>query len=404
MIKDINKEMDIKSDMDFDSDSRKEELKKYLKRLGNGENIEDVRSDFVKKFSSVNATEIMEAEQELLKEGMPLDEVKRLCDVHSALFHHGENNQNEEEKDYTDKNKKAERLKQIKGHPLYTFSKENLALKEIIKEYKNERDQKLFTKLREVSTHYAKKGDLLYPNLKVRYGISGPSDVMWTVDDEIRDEFSKLAKEEPGEEAWNKRFESNIARIEEMIYKEENILFPICAVNFSEDEWHSIYHDSKDYDICFGIENEIWQDAEQNKLEKNKPEKEEIKAGEVVLPGGHMSIPQLRALLNTIPLEITFIDDKNINRFFNEGPKGFKRPSMAIDRDVFSCHPPKIEPMVRKIIDDFRSGEKDTVEIWMEKAGRTVLVKYMAVRDFEDNYLGTMEIVQDMEFAKEHFN
>lgn len=60
--------------------------------------------------------------------------------------------------------------------------------------------------------------------------------------------------------------------------------------------------------------------------------------------------------------------------------------------------------MVRKIIDDFRSGEKDTVEIWMEKASRTVLVKYMAVRDFEDNYLGTMEIVQDMEFAKEHFN
>ena len=116
-----------------------------------------------------------------------------------------------------------------------------------------------------------------------------------------------------------------------------------------------------------------------------------------------MTVEQLTALLNTIPLEITFIDADNINRFFNEGPKVFKRPGMAIDREVFSCHPPKIEPMVRQIISDFRSGERDFVPVWMEKNSRTMFVKYMAVRDNDGNYVGTVELVQDMEFAKEYF-
>lgn len=374
---------------------RKEMLKSYLKRLSNGESIEEVRKDFVENFSSVNATEIMEAEQDLIKEGMPVNEVKKLCDVHSALFHEGIDH---EEKDYTDKNQKAKDLEQIKGHPLYTFTKENEALKDLISEYRKDKTDRLFEKLREISIHYAKKGDLIYPHLKVKYGISGPSDVMWTVDDEIRDELGKLAKDTVRGDDWYERLNEAVKRMEEMIYKEQNILFPICAVNFKEEEWFSIYHDSKDYAITFGVENARWEEAE-----NSHSIKEEMMNGEVVLPGGHMSIPQLRALLNTIPLEITFIDDKNINRFFNEGPKDFKRPNMAIDRDVFSCHPPKIEPMVRKIIGDFRSGEKDTVEIWMEKAGKTVLVKYMAVRDHNNKYLGTMEIVQDMGFAKEHF-
>ena len=100
-----------------------------------------------------------------------------------------------------------------------------------------------------------------------------------------------------------------------------------------------------------------------------------------------MTVPQLEALLNTLPIEITFVDDNNINRFFNEGPKVFKRPQMAIDREVFSCHPPKIEPMVRAILDDFRNNKRDRVPVWMEKNGKPFLVTYMAVRDKKGNYL-----------------
>lgn len=76
---------------------------------------------------------------------------------------------------------------------------------------------------------------------------------------------------------------------------------------------------------------------------------------------------------------------------------------MAIDREVFSCHPPKVEAQVRRIIEEFRNGTLDEVPVWMEKNGKTMLVKYMAVRDKKGDYLGTVEIVQNMDFAKKHF-
>ena len=97
------------------------------------------------------------------------------------------------------------------------------------------------------------------------------------------------------------------------------------------------------------------------------------------------------------------MDEKNVNRYFNEGPKVFKRPAMAIDREVFSCHPPKIGERVRKIIEEFRAGTLDEVPIWMDKGGRTMLVRYRAVRDRAGRYIGTAELVEDMEFAREYF-
>ena len=236
---------------------------------------------------------------------------------------------------------------------------------------------------------------------------------MWTVDDEIRDDLGILMKESPRSADWNTRLDGVLKRAEEMIYKEQNILFPICAVNFTEDEWKGIYQDAKDYAVCFGAEPEVWDRAEnvgrsefgwrRSADGQQGSAGQKNTAGEIVMPGGHMTLEQLTALLNTVPLEISFIDTENINRFFNEGPKVFKRPAMAIDREVFSCHPPKIEPMVRAIIEDFRNNKRNRVPVWMEKGGRTMLVTYMAVRDKNGKYLGTAEFVQDMEFAKEHF-
>lgn len=385
-------------------EQRIKKLTEYLQRLGAGEELEEVRKDFIKEFSDVQASEIMEAEQELMKQGTPLEEVQRLCDVHAALFHgvtpeeEMKKRQSFEQKEYGNKSQQAQELEQIEGHPLYTLTKENQALLKLLQQFAGSEDENLLSIIGQFAVHYAKKGDLLYPHLKVKYGIAGPSDVMWTVDDEIRDEYSALMRESQRGDEWNKRLRAVLKRIEEMVHKEQNILFPICAVNFTKEEWMGIYRDAKDYIVCFGVEDIHWQEAEDQEIVRENSGKDEI-----VLPGGHMTLEQLTALLNTVPLEITFIDVDNINRFFNEGPKVFKRPGMALDREVFSCHPPKIEPMVRAIIDDFRHGRKDRVPVWMEKGGRTMLVTYMAVRDKNGKYVGTAEFVQDMEFAKEHF-
>ena len=534
---------------------RAEALRSLLDRLSEGEDLESVRADFVRDFKDVDPAEIMRAEQGLMESGMPLSKVQKLCDVHSALFHGDtreekianaeravqaslKNQAGKEEKNYINKSVEAESLIQIPGHPLSTFTKENEALGQYLENTKArweslveslsgkaggkdkaEKAEKIegtegvqgaqgapdweallavfseeLAKLRSFIVHYAKKGDLLYPLLKVKYDISGPSQVMWTVDDEIRDTLGELNRElsekskgvralkntgedlddeeeeyirskaEIAESILNSFFLKNYLavrnRMEEMIYKEENILFPMCALQFQKEEWIQIYFDSKDYDACFSVENASWKEAEEtgNTPEKwraaesagnsereksgkeaskehsedfhaaelpqgagkmledllrrveslegksgNRGESPSASDGEIIMPGGHLKKNELIAMLNTLPVEITFVDKDNINRFFNEGPKVFKRPQMAIDREVFSCHPPKVEPMVRMIIGNFRDGKEDEVPIWMEKGGKPFLVRYMAVRDKEQNYVGTLEAVTDMTEVKEHF-
>ena len=380
---------------------RIEQLKAYLRRLGEGEDLESVRKDFVSTFSDVDAHEIMDAEQQLMAEGTPLEEVQRLCDVHSALFHGTAGCESHSSAHEGGIKFTALILAGIKGHPLHTFTKENEAIQIVIDKWKADKNFDTFRRLREVGIHYDKKGDLIYTLLKVKYDITGPHSVMWTVDDEIRHEVSLLVKEhdEMPDDAWLIRADAVIARIEEMIYKETNILFPICAEHFTDEEWRSIYYDSKAYAVCLGVENKAWEGSAENSTHSEKSDK----SGEIIFPSGHLTLPQLTALLNTIPMEISFIDADNINRYFNEGFKVFKRPGMALDRDVFSCHPPKIEPMVRSIIDSFRSGKADRVQEWVEKDGHLMLVQYMAVRDQQGNYLGTVELDQNMDIAREHF-
>ena len=472
---------------------------------------------------------------------------EKIANAERAVQASLKNQAGKEEKNYINKSEEADALIQIPGHPLSTFTKENEALGQYLEntkarweslveslsgkageKNKAEKVERLqgaegvqdaegaqgaeeaqgvpdweallsafseeLAKLRSFTVHYAKKGDLLYPLLKVKYDISGPSQVMWTVDDEIRDTLGELNRElsekskgvrvlkntgedlddeeeeysrskaEIAESILNSFFLKNYLavrnRMEEMIYKEENILFPMCALQFQKEEWIQIYFDSKDYNACFSVENAIWKEAEEcgNTPEKwraaesagnsereksgreaseehsgdvhntalpqgagkmledllrrveslegksgNRGESPSASAGEIIMPGGHLKKNELIAMLNTLPVEITFVDKDNINRFFNEGPKVFKRPQMAIDREVFSCHPPKVEPMVRMIIGNFRDGKEDEVPIWMEKGGKPFLVRYMAVRDKEQNYVGTLEAVTDMTEVKEHF-
>ncbi len=403
--------------------SNTELIKSYLKRLGDKEDLESVRADFVKNFTDVDSLEIMKAEQELMNEGTPIEEVQKLCDVHSALFHgcttHEQRPQIKIDKQALEsavngantKENKIDILIATEGHVLYTFTKENDNLATLLSTTKSKIEKQEdvtneLKQLREVSIHYAKKGDLLYPLLKVKYDISGPSNVMWGVDDEIRMTLSELEKEDNHNAEWYQKLTDVAIRMEEMVYKEANILFPICVEHFTDAEWQQIYRDSKDYSECLGVKKLIWQEGEisTENISVNTSNISVItENNKITMPGGYLTVEQLTALLNTIPMEITFVDAENINCFFNEGEKLFKRPSMAIGREVFSCHPPKIEVMVRQIIDDFRNNRNSRIPIWMEKEDKTMLVTYTAVRDRNGKYLGTVELVQDMTEAKEYF-
>ena len=409
-----DEDSETKAEDTVQDSERVEQLKGFLKRLGTGEDLGAVREDFASQFAHVEASEIMKAEQGLMREGTPLAEVQQLCDLHSALFHgstiheqmDAEHAKVEAVLEAQEKSQSVVTLVETVGHPLNRLTEENKALDALIEATKVKVASKTATvddvnEVRQVSIHYAKKGDLLYPHLKVAYDISGPSLVMWTVDGDIRDGFGRLARAESIDDAWYEEFDGLLTRAQEMIYKEQNILFPICAENFSTEEWYQIYKDTAQYEEIFGVKRTAWAEAEAALATQTT--KASGDDNTIALIGGSLTVDQLNAMLNTMPMEVTFVDHEDINRYFNDGEKVFKRPTTAIGRDVYSCHPPKIEPIVRGIIESFRKGERDNVAVWLEKVGRPFYVNYMAVRDQNNNYLGTLELVQDMQFAKDHF-
>lgn len=375
-------------------------LKSYITRLSSGEDLETVREDFVANFSDVSANEIAKAEQDMITGGVPIEDVQKLCDVHSALFHGATQEEkiaNAEaavEKGFQDEiAAKTRELVAEPGHPLNVLTEENKAISKDIqiarKEYQEGNKKELLktlTELKAINGHYGKKGELIYPPLKNKYDISGPSDVMWGVDDEIKEALGKIVKDYDANE---KEVMPTLTRMDEMIYKEQNILFPLCVQCFTDEDWNNVYADIPAYPYCLITDVPEWKRAEKRKSAA------EITQGKVVLPTGELTAEQLRAILNTIPMEITFIDENEINRYFNEGEKLFPRPTSCLGRVLYECHPKRVEPMVRKLISDFHSGKKDKMVIPMKKNGKKVNVMYMAVRDENGKYVGTMELVQE---------
>lgn len=399
----MNKEND-----DITFEERVATLKSYIQRVSDGEDMESVQADFKENFEHVPAKMIAKAEQRMMADGARIEDIQKLCDIHSVLFKDMTDEERMERlkeemeahqlvQDDTDEkidnfdddiSEKTIEFKNTYGHPLNILSVENSAIQDLINVIRHKLDDgegydsvsEDVVSLYSIRQHYAKKDDLLLPLLKDEYDYPGPANVMWGVEDEIRDELHNINS--------NEELIKVLERIEEMIYKEENILFPLCAENFSDSEWIEIADDMDKYGACLVEELPRWDRTIDKSVDFT------VDDDVVSLPGGNLSLKQLRAILNIIPMEITIIDENDINRFFDEDEnKVFLRPGMALNRNVFSCHPPRVLKMVSKLLDDFKSGKRDSMHVLSVVDGIQVLTNYYALRDDNGNYLGTMEAV-----------
>lgn len=376
---------------------RKQAIKDMLHQLHEGKTVEEVQSIFREAFDGVSASEISAAEQALINEGLPVAEVQRLCDVHSAVF-----------KGSIEEIHAPSDVSKIPGHPAHTLKAENAA----ITAHMNERIRPLLSRVAEgtlasqallpeigallaIDLHYSRKENLFFPYLE-QHGITAPPKVMWGVDDEIRallKDSAKLAAQ--GSDQTATKLTEGLTRVEEMIFKEENILIPMLIDTLSAEEWSKIAQESGDLGYCMIETPPVWR-ANGAPAEQAAAPAAPVN-GAVQLSTGFLSVPELSRLLDTLPIDITFVGADDTVRYFSQGSERvFPRTKAIIGRNVKNCHPPASVHIVEGIIEDFKNGRKDHEDFWIKLGDKFVYIRYFAVRDEAGKYLGVLEVTQDI--------
>jgi len=382
---------------------RKALLKHMILQLHKGEAPEEVRKQLVRIMGQVPYNEVVEVEQELIEEGLPQEEVLKLCDIHTAALEGA-----------IDKSGAATAPP---GHPAHTFLEENKALRWEIEKMGTLLDKlsaldegapagEIMTDLRgsfhnlmDVEKHYLRKEHLLFPFLE-KHGITGPPTVMWGKHDETR-ELLKAADEALAEggsltageagAAADLLFRPAMEAVSGMILKEEEILLPMTLDTLTDEEWHEIDRQSLEIGFCLYDPKDEW------KPEGVDERPAEETGSRVQLPSGSFTVPELTTMLNSIPFDMTFVDRDDTVRYFTQGRERiFGRSRAIIGRKVQFCHPPSSVHIVEQILDDFRSGKQDHCRFWITLGGKFIIIEYFAMRGEDGEYLGTLEVSQDL--------
>ena len=384
---------------------RQQVLKNIISQLHQGKTVEEVKQQFEEAFGGVSATEISEAEQALIAEGLPVSEVQRLCDVHATVF-----------KGSIEEIHAAEDKSQIPGHPANIMKRENRIIEEIIdtkispllkkppQEINTGELLSALEQLRQVDIHYLKKENLIFPYME-RYGITVPPKVMWGVDDEIRaaikEAISHLSERREITADYIEKVAAAVNSVKEMIYKEENILLPMLMETLTQDEWKRISDESAQFGFLID-DVPKWAPEKQQQAKPVQAEPQESHAGFITLPTGVLKVEEIARILDTLPFDITFVDKNDIVKYFSQGKdRIFHRTKAVIGRNVANCHPPASVNIVRKIVEDFKSGAKEHEDFWIKMGERYVFIRYFAVRSETGEYLGVLEVTQDIKPIQE---
>jgi DUF438 domain-containing protein len=360
-------------------------LKEIIQHLHSGAAPDAVREQLARIVRETDYSEIVAMEQELLAEGMPVEELQSMCDLHSQVT--------------------RDVLVQLPaktlepGYPADTFRRENAALRDVLEKMRaalagdGSELRQAFNELMDIEKHYQRKEHAIFPKLEL-HGISGPPKVMWAKDDEVRKLLKELgqALKQDGAATATKA-EAAMRAVEEMIYKEDRILIPMCLDAFTEEDWAEIWSASPRYGWCLVEPQEGY-----------RPSPAVLKKGlalptaeSITLPTGTLSMEQLMALFSTLPVDITFVDADDRVAFFSEGPdRVFARSRTVVGRKVQHCHPPRSVAVVDQILADFRAGRQNVAEFWINFQGRFVHIRYFPVRNEKGAYLGTLEVTQDV--------
>jgi len=393
------------SELINNSEKRKELLKHMILQIHEGEAPDMVREQLIRLMSKIPYGEVVEVEQALISEGILTDEeVLKFCDLHTEAL--------EGHIDQTGAQEVPE------GHPVDVFKNENRELEKVIRECetifeeleKVENEEQVntlrlklrqqFNLLMDVDKHYQRKENLLFPYLE-KIGVTGPPKVMWGKHDEVRDMlkgaievlgFDEKVSPEEAVAIRDMVLKPATTGIADMIMKEEEILFPMSMDKLTDADWLDIAKQTNDIGYCLYDPQVEWQPEGVDLLSQVKTE-----GSQVQLPSGSFTTEELLALLNTLPVDITFVDRHDKVKYFSQGAERiFQRNRAILNRDVRMCHPPSSVNIVDQIVDDFKSGRQDSAPFWIQMKGQFIHIEYFAMRNEIGEYLGTLEVSQNL--------
>lgn len=391
------------SELINNSEMRKNELKAIIKKLHEGVPFEEVKKEFLIKFGTVSTLEIAQMEQELMADGMPAEEIRKLCDVHAEVFRGSIDDVHRPTKNFDD----------VAGHPIHTFKLENREIENVLEELgrrleefekhaSKEQGYQLLEQLNllwDIDKHYSRKENLLFPYIE-RYGVTGPAKVMWGADDEIRGLIKtaiKMLKEQDDSNRNEILANTRVAmeKITSMIFKEEDILFPTATRFLTDEEWYKIASESDEIGYCLISPAGKWKPQSIN--DETVQEEGQTPSGYIRFDTGILTVKEISGIFNHLPIDVTYIDKDDVVKFFSHGPdRIFVRTKAVIGRNVSNCHPPHSVHIVETLVNDFKSGKKDSEDFWIPLGDMYVLIRYFAVRDEDGQYMGALEVTQNI--------
>ncbi|HUV08877.1 MAG TPA: DUF438 domain-containing protein, partial [Spirochaetia bacterium] len=371
---------------------------------------------------NVSPQEIAEMEQALIEEGVPVEQVQKVCDVHVQVF----------EKSLG----RRKKSRALPGHPVHTYLQENKTARTIVRKLRRlikkvPRGQRIdefereLGRLKEIEVHYRRKENQLFPFLE-SVNFTGPSKVMWGKHDEIRAKIRDFESSYTSKDwsAFRSAARSLLGAIRRMIFMEERILFPTSLKKLSEEHWARIRQGEGEIGYAWIKPGNLWDPSVVAARSAARNLGREVPAGDtgetwgagtgpdkagpdkagtdkadlgIPLDVGRLSGEQINLLLKNLPLDVTYVDENDRVLYYSQGTERiFPRSPGVIGRAVQNCHPPKSVHIVEKILKSFRKHEKSEAEFWITMEGRFIHIRYFPLYDGNGEYRGVIEMSQDV--------
>ena len=367
--------------------------------------FDEARKELTSRFDSVTPEEFAYGEQQLKEDGVEDGEMQDRMDELLKLF------------DGILKGRECEELPE--GHPIRTFLEENKAMEELVSRMKAllKKDKFIKNEWLEVydglllyQRHFARKHNQLFPALEAK-GFDRPTAIMWSFDDAVRNAVTrgKRLLDTDQDKLFLELQPEVIDKIEDIMLKEKSILYPTALKLLTEDEFRQIRLGEEEVGFAnieapsgFLPEKEAALPTnagfvgELNDLLQKygvKSSAEDI----LEVANGKLTLEQINLIYRHMPMDLTFTDENDIVKFYTDTKERiFDRSAGIIGRVLQNCHPREVRPIVNRVVESLRSGEKDKVQFTLKKKDRIVHIEYIGVHDEKGKFRGVLETMQDV--------